>query len=178
MSSNKKTSFKNIFCGGCGCGKPKLSDIFQPEPKPNSKTPSHNNHQKEKSTTCFYHSSSSSWERGGTAHSVDDDEHTSTTFSLNVDATSSPHCSEQNSSNTATAHCSKISDSVAVAKVSDHPYHDFRRSMIQMILEKEIYSKDDLQDLLNCFLELNSHCHHDIIVQAFTDICNGISNTM
>ncbi|PIN06031.1 hypothetical protein CDL12_21419 [Handroanthus impetiginosus] len=64
--------------------------------------------------------------------------------------------------------------SVAVEKDSDDPYLDFRRSMLQMILEKEIYSKDDLKELLNCFLQLNSPYYHGIIVRAFTEIWNGV----
>lgn len=67
----------------------------------------------------------------------------------------------------------RFKDSVAIVKDSDNPYHDFRQSMLQMILEKEIYSKDDLQELLNCFLDLNSPAHHEIIVKAFTEIWNG-----
>ncbi|KAL1545658.1 transcription repressor OFP6-like [Salvia divinorum] len=65
--------------------------------------------------------------------------------------------------------------SVAVEKESDDPYLDFRQSMLQMILEKEIYSKDDLKQLLNCFLQLNSSYYHGIIVRAFTDIWNALS---
>ncbi|KAH7554146.1 hypothetical protein JRO89_XS12G0120100 [Xanthoceras sorbifolium] len=47
-------------------------------------------------------------------------------------------------------------------------------SMLQMILENEIYSKEDLKELLNCFLQLNSPYHHEIIVRAFTEIWNGV----
>ncbi|CAN4089612.1 unnamed protein product [Withania somnifera] len=65
-------------------------------------------------------------------------------------------------------------ESVAVEKDSDDPYLDFRQSMLQMILEKEIYSKDDLKELLNCFLQLNSPYYHGIIVRAFTEIWNGV----
>lgn len=69
----------------------------------------------------------------------------------------------------------KISgETVAVEKDSDDPYLDFRHSMLQMILENEIYSKEDLRELLNCFLQLNSPCHHGIIVRAFTEIWNGV----
>ncbi|KAM3288331.1 transcription repressor OFP6-like [Capsicum chacoense] len=63
-----------------------------------------------------------------------------------------------------------IGESVAVEKDSDDPYVDFRQSMLQMILEKEIYSKDELRELLNCFLQLNSPYYHGIIVRAFTEI--------
>lgn len=63
---------------------------------------------------------------------------------------------------------------MAVEKDSDDPYLDFRQSMLQMILENEIYSKDDLKELLNCFLQLNSPYYHGIIVRAFTEIWNGV----
>ncbi|XP_047312041.1 transcription repressor OFP6-like [Impatiens glandulifera] len=65
-------------------------------------------------------------------------------------------------------------ESVAVEKDSDDPYLDFRRSMMRMIVEKEIYSKDDLRELLNCFLQLNSPYHHGIIIRAFSEIWNGV----
>ncbi|XP_073274600.1 transcription repressor OFP6-like [Primulina huaijiensis] len=67
-------------------------------------------------------------------------------------------------------------ESVAVEKDSDDPYLDFRHSMLQMILEKQIYAKDDLKELLNCFLQLNSPYYHGIIVRAFTEIWNGVSS--
>ncbi|KAL9664168.1 hypothetical protein QQ045_019566 [Rhodiola kirilowii] len=65
-------------------------------------------------------------------------------------------------------------DGLAVEKDSDDPYLDFRQSMLQMIVENEIYSKDDLRELLNCFLQLNSPYHHGIIIRAFTEIWNGV----
>uniref|UniRef100_A0A7N0VNE2 Transcription repressor n=1 Tax=Kalanchoe fedtschenkoi TaxID=63787 RepID=A0A7N0VNE2_KALFE len=43
-------------------------------------------------------------------------------------------------------------------------------SILQMILENEIYSKDDLRELLNCFLQLNEPYYHGIIIRAFTEI--------
>ncbi|KAJ6291446.1 hypothetical protein OIU76_023506 [Salix suchowensis] len=47
--------------------------------------------------------------------------------------------------------CLLFKRSVAVEKDSDDPYLDFRHSMLQMILEKQIYSKDDLGQLLDLF---------------------------
>ncbi|KAG7560601.1 Ovate protein family C-terminal [Arabidopsis thaliana x Arabidopsis arenosa] len=38
---------------------------------------------------------------------------------------------------------------VAVEKDSDDPYLDFRQSMLQMILENQIYSKDELRELFS-----------------------------
>ncbi|KAK4358551.1 hypothetical protein RND71_020780 [Anisodus tanguticus] len=68
---------------------------------------------------------------------------------------------------------SKIIGSVAVVTDSDDPFKDFRQSMLQMIMEKEIHTYDDLYELLNCFLTLNSTCHHDVIIQAFMEILNN-----
>nr|GMC82501.1 transcription repressor OFP6-like [Ipomoea batatas]GMC89402.1 transcription repressor OFP6-like [Ipomoea batatas] len=65
-------------------------------------------------------------------------------------------------------------ESVAVEKDSDDPYLDFWHSMLQMILEKNIYSKDDLKELLNCFLQLNSPYYHGVIVRAFREIWNDV----
>ncbi|KAL9679279.1 hypothetical protein QQ045_017137 [Rhodiola kirilowii] len=65
-------------------------------------------------------------------------------------------------------------EGVAVEKDSDDPYLDFKHSMLQMILENEIYTKDDLRELLNCFLQLNSPYHHGIIIRAFSEIWNGV----
>ncbi|MBA0574575.1 hypothetical protein Golob_001767 [Gossypium lobatum] len=64
----------------------------------------------------------------------------------------------------------KIMDGIAVVKDSHDPYLDFRHSMLQMIEEKHIYSANELQELLQCFLELNSPCHHRVIVEAFMGI--------
>ncbi|KAK1323156.1 hypothetical protein QJS10_CPA02g01039 [Acorus calamus] len=68
----------------------------------------------------------------------------------------------------------KVKESVAVVKDSDDPYVDFRNSMLQMIVEKEIYSFEELRELLDCFLSLNSPYHHELIVTAFMEIWNGV----
>ncbi|KAG2371544.1 hypothetical protein LR48_Vigan05g165000 [Vigna angularis] len=67
---------------------------------------------------------------------------------------------------------SKLIDSVAVEKDSKDPHKDFRESMLQMIFQRQIFTKTDLQDLLECFLRLNAACHHQVIVQAFMEICH------
>ncbi|KAE8705791.1 Detected protein of unknown function [Hibiscus syriacus] len=161
MSSNKKKLWKTLFTldAGCGCSRPKLSDAYQPKPK--LRNPSN--------------------------APIEDDDLTSTSFSFNnVDAISSSSTTDHLNSDSELpdhqtfpraklgSHCSKIVDSIAVVKDSNDPYGDFRHSMLQMIVEKRIYSEDDLQELLRCFLELNSRCHHRVIVEAFTDIRDRI----
>lgn len=63
-----------------------------------------------------------------------------------------------------------MKDSLAVVKKSSDPYGDFRRSMVEMIVEKEMFAAEDLERLLQCFLSLNSPHHHGVIVEVFTEI--------
>uniref|UniRef100_A0ACD5XAT7 Uncharacterized protein n=1 Tax=Avena sativa TaxID=4498 RepID=A0ACD5XAT7_AVESA len=68
------------------------------------------------------------------------------------------------------AHGRVARESVPVAVESAEPYEDFRESMVQMVVEKEIYAWDDLNDLLHQFLSLNSPRHHPLILHAFADL--------
>ncbi|MBA0731833.1 hypothetical protein Gogos_015956 [Gossypium gossypioides] len=68
----------------------------------------------------------------------------------------------------------KVKDSFAVVKRSSDPYNDFRTSMVEMIVERQIFAAEDLEQLLQCFLSLNSHHHHGIIVEVFTEICETL----
>ncbi|XP_010246496.1 PREDICTED: transcription repressor OFP6-like [Nelumbo nucifera] len=164
-SSHRKGLSRNTVAVdvSCGCRRPKLSDIFSPRTK--SKASAYHK-------SDLYGSSSSSWDRGG--FSVDEDD-TTTTFSPNMD-TSPTHSEEEEydlKNSKMVTGFGRIGESVAVVKDSNDPYLDFRRSMLQMILENEIYAREDLRDLLDCFLQLNSPYHHEIIVRAFTEIWNG-----
>ncbi|KAL3347374.1 hypothetical protein AABB24_021181 [Solanum stoloniferum] len=143
---------------GCSssCIRPKLSSIFHPKPR-NRKSPKSQTHNKNYSN----YSSCSSWDT------------TTTTFSPHSDSTTN-ESSDFRTSKAVQGFGRIGGESVAVEKDSDDPYLDFRQSMLQMILEKEIYSKDDLKELLNCFLQLNSPYYHGIIVRAFTEIWNGV----
>ncbi|EXC01936.1 hypothetical protein L484_018850 [Morus notabilis] len=165
---------------GCSCSRPKLSLLFHPKPKLKTPRKPHKRHE-------YYtnNSSSSSWTN-------DFDDTTTTTPTTTTSATPLTFSSNDVGSTPSTAAKKKKKDSkrnaggvgrgfgrvggegVAVEKDSDDPYLDFRHSMLQMILENEIYSKDDLRELLNCFLQLNSASHHGIIVRAFTEIWDGV----
>ncbi|KAG5556467.1 hypothetical protein RHGRI_006915 [Rhododendron griersonianum] len=136
----------NLGCSS-SCRRPKLSSIFRPKPKPSKPSTTNNNP---------YYSSCS------------------------VSATSPPvyysdaESDDDKSLKSVQGFGRLGGESVAVEKDSDDPYLDFRRSMLQMILENEIYSKEDLKELLNCFLQLNSPYYHGIIVRAFSEIWNGV----
>ncbi|KAL4563934.1 hypothetical protein LXL04_027983 [Taraxacum kok-saghyz] len=61
-------------------------------------------------------------------------------------------------------------DGVAVAKESSDPHEDFRVSMVDMIVEKGIFRFEELENLVECFLSLNSEEHHKVIFEVFAEI--------
>ncbi|KAG5029537.1 hypothetical protein JHK87_013051 [Glycine soja] len=61
-------------------------------------------------------------------------------------------------------------DSFAVVKCSLDPQKDFRDSMIEMITEKQISEPEEMEDLLACYLTLNSNEYHDLIIQVFKQV--------
>ncbi|KAI5585941.1 hypothetical protein BDE02_06G177700 [Populus trichocarpa] len=182
MSTNKKTFLLNTVSLNLGCSsckKPKLSNICQPKPKPKPKpklqTPTYQKHKKD--LYCSSSSTSSSKITTNQSPNGHENHDTPNTFSPAMDTP--PHFFSDTGNNmkcsTAVRGFGRVGgESVAVEKDSDDPYLDFRHSMLQMILEKEIYSKDDLRQLLDCFLQLNSPYYHGVIIRAFTEIWNGV----
>ncbi|KAG6491575.1 transcription repressor OFP1-like isoform X1 [Zingiber officinale] len=59
---------------------------------------------------------------------------------------------------------------LAVVKTSSDPQRDFRDSMMEMIVEHNIRASKDLEELLACYLSLNSDEYHDLIVKVFKQI--------
>ncbi|XP_072956876.1 uncharacterized protein [Typha angustifolia] len=68
----------------------------------------------------------------------------------------------------------RVEESVAVVKESEDPLADFRRSMLQMIIENEIVTGEELRRLLGRFLTLNSPQHHGLILRAFAEIWEDV----
>lgn len=60
--------------------------------------------------------------------------------------------------------------SFAVAKCSFDPQQDFRDSMLEMITEKRISQPEELEELLACYLTLNSDEYHDLIIKVFRQV--------
>ncbi|GER28460.1 ovate family protein [Striga asiatica] len=58
----------------------------------------------------------------------------------------------------------------AVVKNSFDPQRDFMDSMIEMIREKGIWRPEDLEELLACYLALNSDEYHGIIIKVFRKV--------
>ncbi|XP_019193176.1 PREDICTED: transcription repressor OFP7-like [Ipomoea nil] len=61
----------------------------------------------------------------------------------------------------------KVKESFPIVKTSKDPYEDFKGSMVEMILEKQMFEKHDLEQLLQCFLSLNTRQYHGMIVEVF-----------
>ncbi|XP_054814162.1 transcription repressor OFP8-like [Prosopis cineraria] len=162
MSSTKRTLLRILLAanGSCGCARPKPTDVFEPEPKPNHRGPN--------PIGSLTSSTTTSGDPNG-AHSVDEDDGDFTSTNAS-EAETETQRSWKNASNMLPKQ-SPLVDSVAVEKESEDPYKDFRHSMLQMIFEKEMYSESDLEELLEAFLELNSPRQHEVIVKAFTEIC-------
>ncbi|XP_059668125.1 transcription repressor OFP1-like [Cornus florida] len=70
-----------------------------------------------------------------------------------------------------------LSQSFAVVKSSSDPQKDFRESMVEMILENNIRAPKDLEELLACYLSLNSDKYHDLIIKVFRQIWFDFSDT-
>ncbi|KAJ0088923.1 hypothetical protein Patl1_31514 [Pistacia atlantica] len=69
-----------------------------------------------------------------------------------------------------------LSDSCAVVKSSFDPQRDFRESMVEMIVENNIRASKDLEDLLACYLSLNSDEYHELIIKVFKQIWFELTN--
>ncbi|KAI4380413.1 hypothetical protein MLD38_006608 [Melastoma candidum] len=67
-----------------------------------------------------------------------------------------------------------VKGSMAVVKKTMDPEGDFRRSMVEMIMERQIFGEEELHRLLLCFLSLNSTHHHNIIIHVFKEIWDAL----
>ncbi|KAF2305347.1 hypothetical protein GH714_004128 [Hevea brasiliensis] len=65
--------------------------------------------------------------------------------------------------------CTK-KESFAMVKCSYDPQKDFRDSMIEMIKEQRINQPEELEELLACYLTLNSDEYHDLIIRVFRQV--------
>ncbi|MCL7036886.1 hypothetical protein MKW94_006581 [Papaver nudicaule] len=180
-SSNRRKLLQNTIAVnvGCSCRRLKLADIFRPNTRrPNriikaSTTTTSTVSSKKKKKKKKSHLCNSSTSLSTLSLNDEEEDDSNTTF-----GTTPPHYYSEpeptTDPNNKVKGFGRINESLAVEKDSDDPYVDFRHSMLQMILEKQIYSRDGLRQLLQCFLSLNSPYHHEIIIQVFTEIWNGV----
>ncbi|XP_076941457.1 transcription repressor OFP16-like [Bidens hawaiensis] len=67
-----------------------------------------------------------------------------------------------------------VGGGVAIPTISPDPYHDFRKSMQEMVEARDLIDVranwDYLHELLTCYLDLNPKSAHKFIVAAFADL--------
>lgn len=62
-------------------------------------------------------------------------------------------------------------------KASTDPSRDFRESMVEMIVENDMRAPEDLEDLLECYLTLNSRENHRVITEVFRGVWLEITDS-
>ncbi|KAG6503237.1 transcription repressor OFP4-like [Zingiber officinale] len=62
-------------------------------------------------------------------------------------------------------------ESLVVMKSSANPLRDFAESMMEMIVENNVQEKNELEELLACYLSLNAQEHHEVIMKVFEHVC-------
>ncbi|CAL9098241.1 unnamed protein product [Musa textilis] len=67
--------------------------------------------------------------------------------------------------------------SLVVVKSSSDPQRDFRESMVEMIIGNNIRSPKEMEELLACYLSLNSWKYHSLILKEFQQIWLEFSST-
>ncbi|KAJ8477100.1 hypothetical protein OPV22_020827 [Ensete ventricosum] len=149
---------------GCNCRKPRLASLFSSfssasKPKPKTR-PADLSTTTSSSTTAY--ASTSTWDPSFTSANASHEQ------------TPSPPPQPQQGRRRRKKQGRVARESVAVVKQTSEPYSEFKESMVQMIVEKDIYGWDDLNDLLHRFLSLNSPRHHHLILHAFADLWNGV----
>lgn len=63
-----------------------------------------------------------------------------------------------------------LAESLVVVKSSADPQKDFRESMVEMVMENDLRRPKELEELLMCYLSLNSRKYHGIILKEFKKI--------
>lgn len=63
---------------------------------------------------------------------------------------------------------------VAMVKSSYDPHHDFKESMVEMVVAKRLRDPRQLQQLLQCYLSLNPEEYHTTIIKVFHELCSDL----
>ncbi|KAL6619939.1 hypothetical protein ACP70R_035078 [Stipagrostis hirtigluma subsp. patula] len=70
----------------------------------------------------------------------------------------------------AAAVAEEVRKGLAVVKRSRDPYGDFRESMLETIVGRQVFGAAELERMLRSYLSLNAPRLHPVILQAFSDI--------
>ncbi|KAG1360930.1 Ovate protein family [Cocos nucifera] len=65
-----------------------------------------------------------------------------------------------------------FAQSVCMVKLSSDPYDDFKKSIMEMVRTVGIRSWEEMEELVYCFVVLNSPDVHGVIMDAFLSVCS------
>ncbi|KAK7275934.1 hypothetical protein RIF29_17061 [Crotalaria pallida] len=65
--------------------------------------------------------------------------------------------------------------SLCAVRYSDNPFVDIRNSILEMIDNVGVHDWDEMEELVYCYIALNSPELHGIICQAFLSVCLDLS---
>ncbi|KAF1869017.1 hypothetical protein Lal_00048297 [Lupinus albus] len=64
--------------------------------------------------------------------------------------------------------------SFCAVSYSENPFVDIRESILEMIVNVGVHDWDEMEELVYCYIALNSTQLHGIICQAFLDLCANL----
>ncbi|KAL6006635.1 hypothetical protein ACLOJK_032128 [Asimina triloba] len=64
-----------------------------------------------------------------------------------------------------------LADSVCAVKFSGDPFVDFRESILEMIREVGVQNWEEMEELVYCYVVINSPEVHALIGDAFMSLC-------
>ena len=71
--------------------------------------------------------------------------------------------------------CGVFAGSTCVVKCSTDPLSDIRESIVEMIREVGVCDWNDIEELVYCYIALNSSDVHHVIIDAFLSLSSYIS---
>ncbi|PON71932.1 Ovate protein family, C-terminal [Parasponia andersonii] len=71
--------------------------------------------------------------------------------------------------------CGVFAGSTCVVKCSTDPISDMRESITEMIREVDACDWNDIEELVYCYIALNSSDVHDVIIDAFLSLSSFLN---
>ena len=71
-----------------------------------------------------------------------------------------------------------FADSVCAVKISMDPFSEMRESIMEMIRVVGVHDWSEMEELVYCYIALNSSEVHGFIEEAFLSLCSSFSSSM
>lgn len=74
--------------------------------------------------------------------------------------------------------CGVYADSICAVKYSNDPYKDLKLSILEMIKDVGVRNWEEMEELIYCYVVLNSSEIHGFIKEAFLSLCCSFAHLM